>query len=141
MSRETEFELGEGIVLIALVLILGKEIKNLISGLASGLKSGLDQVPDVFGATEGTLEGPAKFVGGGAPLTAQQALSISRVLGQELNYTLSPDHFQIWFFNGAFYDNRDGLVRDAEGKIAGPAFESDGTVNPDAVDALVSATN
>lgn len=137
MSREAEFELGEGIILLVLLLVIGNEIKKGIDKV----KSAVTQIPDSFGATEGTIVGPAKWVGNGQPLTAQEALSLSRVLGQELNYTLSPDSYQIWFFNGAYFDNRDGLIREPDGTVVGPAINSDGTENPDAVAALVAATN
>lgn len=136
-SVGTEVELGEVILILGLLYFLSDGIKKLFSGL----KSGLGQIPDAAGATEGQLVGPAKFVGSGGPLTAQQALGISKVLGQEMNYNLSPDHFQIWFFNGDFYDNRDGLIRDVEGNVIAPAINSDGTVNDAAVNALVSANN
>lgn len=135
MSRGLEFELGEGIILLVLVLYLLKKAKDTAKDAFDFATSHLPGTP------EGTLIGPAKWVGNGQPLTPREAQGISVLMGQENNYTLSPDRFQIWFFNGDFYDNRDGLIRDVEGNVIAPAINRDGTANSSAVDALVSMNN
>ena len=120
-------------VLEWLVIVVGGGL------IVYGLWKGVDALGNFLGSAFQTIKDKVSLVtvnapwaGNGQPLTDAQAQTIAKGLGIASDYQLSPDKFQIWFFNGSYYDNHTGEVFDVNGNSAGLLLQNDGTFNPNA---------
>jgi len=85
--------------------------------------------------SEAEVIGTQPWIGNGKALTAQQARSIAVLLsspGDPGAWSQSPDKTQVWFPNGAYYDNSTNHLYDKDGNDQGQALFPNGSVNDQA---------
>lgn len=119
-----DFDDFENLIIIVGVLIISYLGYKLFS-------TGIPGLVKATAADLNTVGHPEQYVGTSQPLTAVQAQTIAwLIVTPGSQYSLSPDKTQIWFPNGAYYDNPTGHVFDNSGVDHGALFQADGvTIN------------